>query len=103
MLTLTDAAILHLRALMLEHPDDPIVRITLKDLNDQKLVINITLEDRVQPDDIVRVCEGLTVAVSGDSAPRMEGVTLDYQESRGFLFRHPPEEESDLLGNLSLN
>ena len=103
MLTLTDAAILHLKALMLEHPGDPIVRITLKDLNDEKMVFSITLEDRIQPDDIVRDYEGLAVAVSGDSAPRMKGVTLDYQESRGFLFRHPPEEESDLLGNLSLN
>ena len=103
MLTLTDAAILRLKALMLEHPDDPIVRITLTDLNDEKLVFSITLEDRIGPDDIVRECEGLTVAVSGDSAPRMEGVTLDYREPRGFLFLHPPEEESDLLGKLSLN
>jgi Fe-S cluster assembly iron-binding protein IscA len=102
-LTLTDAAILRLKALILEHPDDPVVRVTLRDLDDERLVFSLTLEDRIHPDDVLQDCEGLTVAVSASSAPRVEGVTLDYVEPRGFLFRHPPEEESEFPEGLSLN
>jgi Fe-S cluster assembly iron-binding protein IscA len=103
MLSVTTAAILRLKALILEHPEDPIVRVTVKDLDEERLVLSISLEDRIRPDDVIQDCEGLTVAVSASSAPRMDGATLDYEEPGGFTFRHPPEEEFDLLRTPSLN
>ena len=104
MIHVTSAALLKLKALILEHPDDPVVRIDLKDLNDRQLVFSIRLDSRIQPDDVVQDCEGLTVAVGASSAPRMDGVTVDYQEPGGFSFRHPPEEEElNLFGKSDLN
>ena len=104
MIQVTPAAVFKLKALILEHPDDPVVRIELKDLNERQLVFSITLDNRIQPDDLVQDCDGLTVAVSSQSAPRMEGVTLDYRDAGGFSFRHPPEEEEHhLFGKSDLN
>ncbi len=64
---------------------------------------NITLEDKVQPDDEVQEVKGLTVAVEGRSAPRMQGITLDYQESDGFKFIHPEQEEDTKFDVLNWN
>lgn len=102
MIRVTQAATFKLKALILEHPDDPVVRIALKDLNAQQLVFSITLENHIQPDDIVQDCDGLTVAVSADSAARMDRVTLDYLEPGGFSFQHP-EDERDLLRSSESN
>jgi Fe-S cluster assembly iron-binding protein IscA len=98
MIHLTPSAVLKLKALILEHPDDSVVRIELKDINDERLMFSITLEDRLRSDDLVQDCEGLTVAISGESAQRLDGVTVDYQEPDGFSFQHPPDEEDELLG-----
>ncbi len=103
MLKLTESAIQRLESLLLEHPEDPIVRVSVRDLDEAKLVFSITLEDSIQPGDAVQRCGGLTVALCSESAPRMKGVTLDYQESRGFLFHHGSDEQSDLMGTLNLN
>jgi Fe-S cluster assembly iron-binding protein IscA len=98
MIHLTSSAILKLKALILEHPDDPLVRIELRDISDQRLMFSITLEDRLRSDDLVQDCEGLTVAISAESAQRLDGVTVDYQDPGGFSFQHPPDEEDELLG-----
>lgn len=89
MIKMTQAAIDQLKAVMLEHPEDPIVRMTIRDLNEAQLQYSITLEDKTQPDDEVQEIDGLTVAVKGESAPRMDGVTVDFDVIKGFEFIHP--------------
>ena len=92
MIFLTEQAVRKLKVLILEHPEDPIVRLMVRDLDEARLSYHITLEDKVQPDDEVQEVKGLTVAVAGRSAPRMQGITLDYQEPDGFTFIHPEQE-----------
>jgi len=54
MLNLTWTAIERLRKLIEEHPEDPVVRITLRDLDDQRLSLAITLEPAIQEEDEVQ-------------------------------------------------
>ncbi|MGH7254560.1 MAG: HesB/IscA family protein [Nitrospirales bacterium] len=99
---LTEAAIARLKTLVEDHPEDPIVRVTIKDLDERRLVFSITLESDVRTEDDARECDGLTVAVSPASASRLEGVTLDYREQEGFTFLHPEGSEADKPGGLNL-
>lgn len=97
---LTRPAVERLKALIVEHPEDPIVRVQVKDVDDRRLAFSITLEERVQPGDKVQTIDGLTVAVPTASAARMDGVTVDYQDPDGFQFHHadPPDAlRSDLI------
>lgn len=98
MVIVTPTARAKLSALILDHPEDPVVRLTIVDRDDDRIVFGITLESAARPDDVVQVTEGLTVATEARSAARMEGVTLDYREPGGFRFIHPepppPHEES---------
>ena len=104
-MTLSHSAIQALRALIAEHPGDPFVRISLQDLDDQRLLFSITLEAELKPDDERIDCEGLTVGLEGRNAPRMMGVTLDYREDEGFTFLHPARDDDgrEGLGLISLN
>src|SRR5574338_133232 len=79
---LTRSAVECLKVLVLEHPEDPIVRVQAKDLDEQRLSFNITLEDRVQPDDEAQVVDGLTVAIPAASAARMKAITMNIQLPR---------------------
>ena len=103
MIAVTPAAIRQLRKLVAEHPDDPIVRLTLHDLEETRLGLGITLEATAQPDDEIQDCDGLTVAIEARSAARMDGITLDYREPDGFKFLHPTDAGEDLLRHISLN
>lgn len=112
MIHVTPSAATKLQALLLEHPDDAIVRITLKDLDDQRLVFGITLESEPFPDDYVHEAEGVTIAVEAQAVARVQGVTLDYEPAQGFLFRHPTHQDPEQddaepdappLGPFSLN
>ena len=89
MIIVTPSAIKKLMALLMEHPEDHVVRITVKDLDDHRLAFGLTLEEASQPDDEILVIEGLTVAIEQQSAPRMDGMTMDYREPEGFRFLHP--------------
>jgi len=51
----------------------------------------------------VQEVKGLTVAVEGRSAPRMQGITLDYQEPEGFTFIHPEQEGEPKLDVFNWN
>jgi len=102
MIALTPSAIRQLKRLIAEHPEDSIVRLTLEDLDETRLGLRMTLESSPQPDDEVQDCDGLIVAIHARSAPRMDGVTLDYQEPGGFRFLHPTESD-DMLQPFSLN
>lgn len=97
MVIATPAAIAKLSALMVEHPEDPVVRLTIIDRDDDRIVFGITLESAARPDDVVQETGGLTIATEARSAPRMDGVTLDFSEPGGFRFIHPkpppPREE----------
>ena len=86
MITLTLAAIAQLKAIQAHHPEDPIVRISVRDLDDSRLSFSITLEANTQPDDDVQHIDSLTIVVDRRSATRMEGVTVDYTEADGFRF-----------------
>ena len=81
-------------AMVAEHPEDPVVRVTLRDSDDHRLVFNIALESTPQPDDDIQDWEGLMVAVDKHTSGRMEGVTLDYADAGGFKFLHPPQDHN---------
>lgn len=99
---LTDAAIARLKTLIEEHPDDPIVRVTIKDLDERRLAFSITLESEAKAEDQAQECDGLTVAIPTPHAVRLEGVTLDYREPEGFAFMHPEESGPDESGGVDL-
>ena len=76
-------------------PSDRACRARLARLaHDSRLCFSITLEANTQPDDDVHQVDGLTIAVDRRSAPRMEGVTVDYREADGFRFLHDDEGRS---------
>jgi Fe-S cluster assembly iron-binding protein IscA len=91
MITLTLAAIAQLKAIQAHHPEDPVVRISIRDLDDSRLSFSITLEANTEPDDDIQHIESLTIVVDRRSAARMEGVTVDYTEAAGFRFLHDGE------------
>jgi Fe-S cluster assembly iron-binding protein IscA len=103
MVFVTPSAVARLKALILEHPEDPIVRLAIKDPDEARVVFSITLEAVPLPDDDVQTRDGLTVAIAAASAARMDGVTLDYVEPGGFLFRHPAPPGEDALHQISMN
>ena len=94
MIAVTVAAIAKLKAIQAHHPEDPVVRISVRDLDDSHLSFGITLEANTQPEDDVQQIDGLTIAVDRRSASRMEGVTVDYTETDGFRFLHDGEGRS---------
>ena len=94
MIAVTIAAIAKLKAIQVNHPADPVVRISVRDLNDSRLSFGITLEANTLPDDDVQQVDGLTIAVDRRSAPRMERVIVDYTEANGFRFIHNDEGRS---------
>jgi len=91
MITLTLAAIAQLKAIQAHHPEDPVVRVSVRDLDDSRLSFSITLEANTEPDDDIQHIESLTIVVDRRSAARMEGVTVDYTEAGGFRFLHDGE------------
>jgi len=103
MLKLTRSAVERLKALVLEHPEDPVVRVQVKDVDDHRLAFGITLEDKVQPDDEEQTVDGLTVAVPAASAARLDGITMDYEEPGGFKFHHAEPQEDFRLDLINLN
>jgi Fe-S cluster assembly iron-binding protein IscA len=94
MIAITVAAISKLKAIQANHPEDPVVRISVRDLDNTRLSFSITLEANPQPDDDVQQVDALTIAVDRQSAPRMENVTVDYTEADGFRFLHDGEGRS---------
>ena len=100
---LTQSAVERLKALIVEHPEEPIVRVQVKELDEQRLSFNITLEDQVQPDDEVQIVDGLTVAIPTAAAARMVGITMDYAEPGGFKFDHDDQQSDPRLNVISLS
>ena len=94
MIAVTIAAIAKLKAIQTHHPEDPIVRISVRDVDDSRLSFSITLESNTEPDDVLQQADGLTIAMDRLSATRMEGVTVDYTETDGFRFQHGGEGRS---------
>ncbi len=97
MLNLTWTAIERLRQLIEEHPDDPVVRITLRDIDAQRLSLSITLEPAALEEDEVQHIEGLTIALDRASVHRTSGMTVEYQADKGFTFAHPPSNDLGLI------
>ena len=94
MIAVTIAAIAKLKAIQAHHPEDPVVRISVRDLDESRLSFSITLDATTEPDDDIQQVDGLTIAVDQRSAPRMEGITVDYTEADGFRFLHDGEGRS---------
>jgi len=94
MIAVTIAAIAKLKAIQTHHPEDPIVRISVRDMDNSRLSFSITLESNTEPDDVIQQVDGLTIAMDRLSATRMEGVTVDYTETDGFRFQHGGEGRS---------
>jgi Fe-S cluster assembly iron-binding protein IscA len=95
-IVVTPAAVAKLKALIAEHPEDPVVRIALRIEGPESRHFQITLETEARPGDAVQDAAGVTVAIDGENAWRMEGVTLDYAEPGGFKFLHPPAADEPL-------
>lgn len=93
MIQITPAAHEKLSRLIAEHPADPVVRLTVKNRDDGRLLFKIVLVAAPEEEDEVLDYQGLTVAVEAKSARRMDGVKLDYQEPGGFRFHHPGPAE----------
>jgi Fe-S cluster assembly iron-binding protein IscA len=91
MIAVTINAITKLKAIQTHHPEDPIVRISVRDVDNSRLSFSITLESNTEPDDVIQQVDGLTIAMDRLSATRMEGVTVDYTETDGFRFQHGGE------------
>lgn len=100
---LTRSAVEQLKALIREHPEDSIVRVQVRDLDEQRLSFSITLEDRVQPDDEVQRVDGVTVAIPTAKAVRMQDILMDYHEPDGFKFHHSDQPHDPRLNVISLN
>lgn len=88
MIAVTVAAVAQLKTIQIDHREDPIIRITVRDLDQARLNFNISLEAAPQPDDAIQQIDGLTIALEQGSVSRMEGVTLDYTSTDGFRFLH---------------
>jgi iron-sulfur cluster assembly protein len=88
MITVTVAAITRLKAIQAAHPKEPVIRITMRDLDQSRLNVSITLEAAAQPDDAIQLVEGLTIALEPRCVSRMEGATLDYTSTDGFRVLH---------------
>jgi Fe-S cluster assembly iron-binding protein IscA len=94
MIAVTIAAIAKLKAIQIHHPEDPIVRMSVRDVDDSRLSFSITLESNTEPDDVIQQVDCLTIAMDRLSATRMEGVIIDYTETDGFRFQHGGEGRS---------
>jgi Fe-S cluster assembly iron-binding protein IscA len=104
MIAITIAAITRLKAIQIDHPEDPIIRITVRDLDQTRLNFNISLESAAQPDDAIQQIDGLTIALAQRNASRMDEVTLDYTTTDGFRFLHnDPGRSLPLLTIPTLN
>lgn len=93
MIQITPAARKKLNALIAEHPSDAVIRLTVNNRDDGRLLFRIVLISTPEEEDEVQDYDGLTVAIEAKSARRMDGVTLDYQEPGGFKFHHPESKE----------
>jgi Fe-S cluster assembly iron-binding protein IscA len=103
MIIVTPAAQRQLLQLIAAHPEDPLVRLSVKDLDHARIAFSITLESEPHADDQVQNLDGMQIAVEGRSAARLDGITIDYEEPGGFRFLHPENADQDTLGVINLN
>jgi Fe-S cluster assembly iron-binding protein IscA len=88
MLIITPAARAVLMGLLVEHPEERVVRLAVKDLDEARVAISITLEQAPEPEDRVQENQGLTLAIAADSILRLDGATLQYTDNT-FRVEHP--------------
>jgi Fe-S cluster assembly iron-binding protein IscA len=103
MIIVTPAAQRQLLQLIAAHPEDPVVRLSVKDLDHGRIAFSITLESEPHADDEVQNLDGMQMAVEGRSATRLDGITVAYEEPGGFRFLHPQKADQDTLGVINLN
>lgn len=88
MLIITPEARAVLQNLLEEHPEEKVVRLAVKDLDEQRLAINISLEHAPYSEDQVQEHDGITLAIAGNSVSRLDGATLQYIHN-AFRLEHP--------------
>lgn|SRR5690348_8192848 len=88
MLIVTPAAHAILKDLLIDHPEERLVRLAVKDLDEVRVAISITLEHAPQPEDQVQENQGILIAIAADSVSRLDGATLEYTDQT-FRLEHP--------------
>jgi Fe-S cluster assembly iron-binding protein IscA len=88
MLIISPEARAVLQNLLIEHPEERVVRLAVRDLDEQRLAINISLEQAPYPEDRVQENQGITLAIAADSVSRLDGATLQYAD-HAFRLEHP--------------
>jgi len=96
MVFITPAAGKRLEGLLADHPDERVVRLFVTDLDHERIALSITLENTAQEDDEMEDVQGLTIAIARNSVARLNGVTLDYSASDGFILQHPSPQAREL-------
>ena len=92
MIALTAPAIRRLKTLLAEHPEESFVRVVIVSEGETTISHRITLERSTQEGDTRQDCDGMILVMDPKTAPRMDGVMLDYVETGDkprFIFRHP--------------
>jgi len=103
MIIVTPAAQRQLLQLIAAHREDPVVRLSVKDLDHARIAFSITLESEPHADDQVQNLDGMQIAVEARSAARLDGITIDYEVPGGFRFLHPQKADQGTLGVINLN
>jgi Fe-S cluster assembly iron-binding protein IscA len=88
MLIVTPAAHAVLRNLLIEHPEERLVRLAVKDLDEARVAISISLEHAPHPEDRIQENQGIILAIAADSVSRLDGATLEYTDN-SFRLEHP--------------
>lgn len=88
MLIITPEARTILQNLLDEHPEEKVVRLALKDLDEQRLAINISLEHAPHSEDHIQEHDGIILAIAANSVSRLDGATLQYVHN-AFRLEHP--------------
>lgn len=88
MLIISPAAREVLQNLLVEHPEERVVRFVVKDLDEHRIAINISLEHAPESEDQVQEIQGMTLALAPDSVSRLDGATLEYTGTT-FRLEHP--------------
>jgi Fe-S cluster assembly iron-binding protein IscA len=98
------SAVEWLKALVVEHPEDPIVRVQVKGVDNHAAAgFQHMLEDKIQPDDPGQSIDGRMVAIPTACAKRMDGITMDYQNPGGLKFHHTDHQDELRLHLLNWN
>jgi Fe-S cluster assembly iron-binding protein IscA len=91
-LRLSRAAVTALREELTAHPGESVVRLAVRDVDEARVSLDITLDAGPHAGDQLQISDGVTIAVAAQSVDRLRGAVLEYDPARGFSLRHPEHE-----------